>query len=84
MKVLELLVCTISTRFITVITKANESGLLNAVIEVFFKFPWNNILHIAVQQILNSMIESEHEPILESVCVFIKYFFEMFFIHLFL
>lgn len=50
-----------------------ESDLFTYVLDMFFKYEWNNLLHLQIEKILKNTLESENPKIIDALFTKSKY-----------
>ena len=50
-----------------------ESDLFTYVLDMFFKYEWNNLLHLQIEKILKNTLESENPKIIDALFTRSKY-----------
>ena len=67
LKLIELLIVSLKTESEDLWNSIASSEILTEVVKLFFKMPWNSILHNTVEILINNCICSHHRPLITSM-----------------
>ncbi|KAM9991532.1 hypothetical protein ACTFIZ_004937 [Dictyostelium cf. discoideum] len=67
LKVIEFFADLINSRYLCIDKKIMELDILSTCLELFFKYPWNNLLHSQIHQICQIILYSENDELKMSL-----------------
>eukprot|EP01133_Synstelium_polycarpum_P017757 gene17757-21180_t len=63
LKIIEFFADLINSRYLCIDQKFMELGILTTCLDLFFKYPWNNLLHSQINQICQIVLYSENDDL---------------------
>ena len=69
LKNIELLIASIKIENEASWNSIAESEILNEIVKLFFKMPWNSILHNTVEVLINNCIYTQHRPLIIAMLI---------------
>eukprot|EP01112_Ceratiomyxa_fruticulosa_P021001 TRINITY_DN7305_c0_g1_i3.p1 TRINITY_DN7305_c0_g1~~TRINITY_DN7305_c0_g1_i3.p1 ORF type:complete len:721 (+),score=138.35 TRINITY_DN7305_c0_g1_i3:227-2389(+) len=63
LKIIEFFLAIMRTRYDVIDSAIQSEAIVLTIVELFFKYPWNNFLHIATEQIVQTVLECQKNDI---------------------
>ena len=79
--ILELFVALLYTGYPLVVEVMAKEGTFSVLLDIFFQFPWNNIVHHQIVQIISGLLCANDDEILKDVSSFFFNFYNLLFFY---